>query len=239
MKKQMEKFNDIQKNIGITFKNPQLLEIALTHRSYLNEHQGAKIENNERLEYLGDAVLELIISDYIFRKYPGKAEGELTSIRSAVVRTESLAEESRKLGVGENLQMSKGEKDSGGENKDYLLANAYEAVLGAIYLDSGMEECVNFVNRTLVPKIDRIVENNLFIDPKTQAQEIIQSRYKTTPTYVIVKEEGPDHDKKFTVALLINNKEKAQGQGTSKQKAEESAALAAIEKIGKESESLN
>lgn len=239
MKKQMEKFNDIQKNIGITFKNPQLLEIALTHRSYLNEHQGAKIENNERLEYLGDAVLELIISDYIFRKYPGKAEGELTSIRSAVVRTESLAEESRKLGIGEHLRMSKGEEDSGGKDKDYLLANAYEAVLGAIYLDSGMESCVQFVTRTLIPKIDNIVENNLFIDPKTQAQEIIQSKYKTTPTYEIVKEEGPDHDKKFTVALLINKKEKAQGQGTSKQKAEESAALAAIEIIEKEPKSLN
>jgi len=235
----MENLNEIQKNIGLDFQNPELLEIALTHRSYLNEHQGAKIQNNERQEYLGDAVLELIISDYIFRKYPDKAEGELTSIRSAVVRTESLAEESRKLGIGEHLQMSKGEKDSGGKDKDYLLANAYEAVLGAIYLDSGMESCIQFVTRTLVPKIDNIVENNLFIDPKTQAQEIIQSRYKTTPTYEIVKEEGPDHDKKFTVALLINRKEKAQGQGTSKQKAEESAALAAIEIIEKELKSLN
>jgi len=239
MKKQMEKFNDIQKNIGLTFKNPELLEVALTHRSYLNEHQGAKLENNERLEYLGDAVLELIISDYIFKKYTDKAEGELTSIRSAVVRTESLAEESRRLGIGENLKMSKGEKDSGGKDKDYLLANAYEAVLGAIYLDSGIEECIKFVHRTLIPKIDHIVEHHLFIDPKTQAQEIIQARYKTTPTYVIVKEEGPDHDKKFTVALLINKKEKAQGQGTSKQKAEENAALAAIEKIEKETKSLN
>ncbi len=235
----MENLNEIQKNIGLDFQNPELLEIALTHRSYLNEHQGAKLQNNERQEYLGDAVLELIISDYIFRKYPDKAEGELTSIRSAVVRTESLAEESRKLGIGEHLQMSKGEKDSGGKDKDYLLANAYEAVLGAIYLDSGMESCIQFVTRTLVPKIDNIVENNLFIDPKTQAQEIIQSRYKTTPTYEIVKEEGPDHDKKFTVALLINRKEKAQGQGTSKQKAEESAALAAIEIIEKELKSLN
>ena len=235
----MENLNEIQKNIGLDFQNPELLEIALTHRSYLNEHQGAKLQNNERQEYLGDAVLELIISDYIFRKYPDKAEGELTSIRSAVVRTESLAEESRKLGIGEHLQMSKGEKDSGGKDKDYLLANAYEAVLGAIYLDSGMESCIQFVTRTLVPKIDYIVENNLFIDPKTQAQEIIQSRYKTTPTYEIVKEEGPDHDKKFTVALLINRKEKAQGQGTSKQKAEESAALAAIEIIEKELKSLN
>ena len=235
----MENLNEIQKNIGLDFQNPELLEIALTHRSYLNEHQGAKLQNNERQEYLGDAVLELIISDYIFRKYPDKAEGELTSIRSAVVRTESLAEESRKLGIGEHLQMSKGEKDSGGKDKDYLLANAYEAVLGAIYLDSGMESCIQFVTRTLVPKIDHIVENNLFIDPKTQAQEIIQSRYKTTPTYEIVKEEGPDHDKKFTVALLINRKEKAQGQGTSKQKAEESAALAAIEIIEKELKSLN
>ena len=235
----MENLNEIQKNIGLDFQNPELLEIALTHRSYLNEHQGAKLQNNERQEYLGDAVLELIISDYIFRKYPDKAEGELTSIRSAVVRTESLAEESRKLGIGEHLQMSKGEKDSGGKDKDYLLANAYEAVLGAIYLDSGMESCIQFVTRTLVPKIDNIVENNLFIDPKTQAQEIIQSRYKTTPTYEIVKEEGPDHDKKFTVALLINRKEKAQGQGTSKQKAEESAALTAIEIIEKELKSLN
>ena len=234
MKKQMEKFNDIQKNIGITFKNPQLLEIALTHRSYLNEHQGANIENNERLEYLGDAVLELIISDYIFRKYPGKAEGELTSIRSAVVRTESLAEESRKLGVGENLQMSKGEKDSGGEEKPYLLANLYEALLGAIYLDAGYEECLYFVKRTLFKKIKRIISQKLFIDPKTKVQEIMQRKHRITPTYEILKEEGPDHNKSFTVALFMGDRKVVEGEGASKQKAEENAATNAIDILEKD-----
>lgn len=241
MKKQrkMNNYEEIEKKLGIVFKDKTLLDVALTHRSYLNEHKEASLQNNERIEFLGDAVLELIISSYLFKSYPNKPEGELTNIRAAVVRTESLAEESRNLGIGEYLRMSKGEKESGGRDKDYLLANTFEAVLGAIYQDQGIDVCKDYLERTLLKKVDRIVENNLFIDPKTQAQEIIQAQFKVTPIYEVIKQEGPDHDKKFTVALKINNKEIAVGTGSSKQKAEEEAAKATVELLNKQGKSLN
>ena len=225
----LEKYN-------IKFKKPELLDKALTHSSYSNEHCS---ENYERLEFLGDAVLELIISSDLYKNYPEKPEGELTNIRAAVVRTESLAEESRKLGFGEYLKMSKGEEDSGGKDKDYLLANTFEAVLGAIYLDQGFDVCVSYLSRTLLHKVSNIIENNLFIDPKTQAQELIQAQFKVTPLYEVVKEDGPDHDKTFTVALIVNQKELGRGTGSSKQKAEEEAAKIAIETINNKEKSLN
>ncbi len=241
MKKQrkMNNYEEIEKKLGIVFKDKSLLDVALTHRSYLNEHKEASLQNNERIEFLGDAVLELIISTHLFKTYPEKSEGELTNIRAAVVRTESLAEESRNLGIGEYLRMSKGEKESGGRDKDYLLANTFEAVLGAIYQDQGIEVCKEYLERTLLKKVARIVENNLFIDPKTQAQEIIQAQFKVTPIYDVVKQEGPDHDKIFTVALKINNKQIAVGTGSSKQKAEEEAAKATVELLNKQGKSLN
>jgi ribonuclease-3 len=235
----MNNYEEIEKNIGIHFTNYDLLDVALTHRSYLNEHRDDSLPNNERLEFLGDAVLELIISSYLFRTYPDKPEGELTNIRAALVRTESLAEESRNLGLGKFLKMSKGEEDSGGRDKDYLLANTFEAVLGAIYENLGIEVCEEYIARTLLKKVDTIVENNLYIDPKTQAQEIIQAQFKVTPLYEVVKEEGPDHDKKFTVALEINNKRIATGIGSSKQKAEEEAAKETIKLLNNKDKSLN
>lgn len=233
MKKQkkMNKYDELQRKLNIQFKNPKLLDNAFIHRSFLNEHRVDGIENNERLEFLGDAVLELVISTYLFKNYPNKSEGDLTNIRAAVVRTESLAEESRALGFGEYLQMSKGEEDSGGKDKDYLLANTFEAVLGAIYLDQGFEVCDRYLEKTLLHKVPTIVENNLFIDPKTQAQELIQAQFKVTPIYEVVNEEGPDHDKIFTVALTIGGKEMGRGSGTSKQKAEEEAAKIALETL--------
>lgn len=241
MKKQrkMNNYNELETKLGVKFNNISLLEKAFTHRSYLNEHKGDGLENNERLEFLGDAVLELIISSDLYRKYPEKPEGELTNIRAAVVRTESLAEESRALGFGQYLKMSKGEEDSGGKDKDYLLANTFEAVLGAIYLDQGFDTCVTYLEKTLLHKVSNIVEKNLFIDPKTQAQELIQSQFKVTPLYEVVKEEGPDHDKIFTVALIVNQKELGRGTGSSKQKAEEEAAKMAIETINNQGKSLN
>lgn len=235
----MINYEEIEKNLGITFKNKTLLDIALTHRSYLNEHREASLQNNERIEFLGDAVLELIISSYLFRTYPDKPEGDLTNIRAAVVRTESLAEESRKLGLGKFLQMSKGEEESGGKDKDYLLANTFEAVLGAIYQDQGFAVCEDYLNRTILQKVDHIVTNSLYIDPKTQAQEIIQAQFKVTPIYEVIKEEGPDHDKKFTVALKINNKAIATGIGSSKQKAEEEAAQNTVIQLENKVNSLN
>lgn len=235
----MNNYDTLEAKLGVKFKDKALLEKAFTHRSYLNEHRENGLENNERLEFLGDAVLELIISSDLYKNYPEKPEGELTNIRAAVVRTESLAEESRKLGFGEYLKMSKGEEDSGGKDKDYLLANTFEAVLGAIYLDQGFDVCVSYLSRTLLHKVSNIIENNLFIDPKTQAQELIQAQFKVTPLYEVVKEDGPDHDKTFTVALIVNQKELGRGTGSSKQKAEEEAAKIAIETINNKEKSLN
>ena len=221
-------YDDLEKRIGVKFANRDLLKTALTHRSYINENREQNIENNERLEFLGDAVLELIISDHIYKKYPEKHEGELTAIRSALVRTESIAEESKKMGIGQYLLLSKGEEESGGKDKEYIIADLYEAVLGAIYLDKDYETAKEYVTRTILKKVDKVVEEELFIDPKTKIQELSQAKYKVTPTYTILKEEGPDHDKHFTIGLFLENKEIAQGVGTSKQKAEEDAARKAI-----------
>ncbi|NMC08975.1 ribonuclease III [Candidatus Microgenomates bacterium] len=229
----MENHKEIENKLGIEFKNKDLLERAFIHRSYINENRGKVQENNERLEFLGDAVLELIISAKIYTKYQNKSEGDLTAIRSAVVRTESLASQSRELGLGEYLLMSRGEEESGGKDKDFLLANLFEAVLGAIYLDKGYSEAENFINRTLVLKIEKIVNEESFIDPKTKVQEVIQSKYKETPTYEVIKEEGPDHDKYFTIGLKVGNKVIAEGYGSSKQKAEEEAAKKALEILNK------
>ncbi len=230
---------ELENKIGFVFSKKELLTRALTHRSYLNENRGRGLRNNERLEFLGDAVLELVISSELYHKYPDKPEGDLTAIRSAVVRTESLAEESRRIGVGEHLLMSKGEEDSGGRDKDYLLANAFEALLGAIYLDKGIDECQKFIERTLLKKLEHIVDNDLFIDPKTKVQEVIQAQHKVTPVYEIIKEHGPDHDKYFTVRLKMGGKTVSTGFGPSKQKAEEDAAQKALDLIEKEDVSLN
>lgn len=223
----------IQKNTGINIKNPNLFEMALTHRSYLNEHKDIN-EHNERMEFLGDAVLELIVSEYLYTTYPERAEGDLTSFRSALVKTESLANCSRELGYGNLLRLSKGEEDTGGRDKDYLLANTFEAVLGAMYLDSGYEVCKDFIHRVLIPKIEKIVEKRLDIDSKTKIQEISQSIYKVTPIYEVTQESGPDHDKTFTVVVKINDKVIGTGVGSSKQKAEENAATEGIMYINKE-----
>jgi ribonuclease-3 len=227
----MKNRKEVEEKLGITFKDPKLLKTALTHRSYLNEHRGMHLENNERLEFLGDAVLELIISSELFKKYPKKPEGELTAIRSALVRTESLAQESRLLGIGEHILMSKGEEVSGGKDKDFILANLYEAVLGAIYLDQGIEVCREFVKRTVLKKLNRVIDQELFIDPKTRVQELIQAKYKVTPTYTLIKQRGPDHDRTFTVGLKVGKKLMTKGTGISKQKAEEDAARKCIEKL--------
>lgn len=197
--------SNFEKNIGVHFTTKAILETALTHRSYLNEHRNIP-EHNERIEFLGDAVLELIVSDFLYQRYPDRPEGDLTSFRSALVKTDTLAQAARDLEIGEYIRLSKGEEESGGREKDYLLANAFEAVLGAIYLDKGYNTCKDFISRTLLPKIEQIVEYRLDIDSKTKIQELAQSVYKTTPTYEVIKEEGPDHNKTFTVAVKLDEK---------------------------------
>ncbi|MDD3474746.1 MAG: ribonuclease III [Candidatus Dojkabacteria bacterium] len=223
---------ELTKELKIKFNDISLLERALTHRSYLNENRDID-RNNERLEFLGDAVLELIISKHLYENYPDNPEGDLTSFRSAIVRTESLAEASRELGYGKYLRLAKGEEETGGRDKDYILANTFEAVLGAIYVDQGLEECKDLVYRVLVPKIDNIVKNRLDIDCKTKIQEVAQAKYKLTPVYEVVEENGPDHDKEFVVVVKIGDKVIGQGKGGSKQKAEEAAANEGLKYIEK------
>lgn len=220
--------NKVQETIGVEFKDASLLERALTHRSFLNENRQEDLKHNERLEFLGDAVLELLVTEWLFAHYPEKPEGILTSVRAAAVRTETLAELSRELGYGEHLLMSKGEEATGGRDRDYILANTFEAVLGAIYLDRRIEACIALLEKVLFPKIPKIIESELYIDSKSKLQEIAQEKYKITPIYQLVGEKGPDHDKIFTMAVMIGEKEYARGEGKNKQTAEQEAAGEAL-----------
>jgi ribonuclease-3 len=226
------KIENLSKKLGIQFNDVSLLKRALTHRSYLNENRDVD-KNNERLEFLGDAVLELIVSDYLYNKYPNRPEGDLTSFRSAIVRTESLADASRDLDYGKYLRMAKGEEESGGRDKDYILANTFEAILGAIYIDQGYIKCKNLVKNVLIPKIDNIVKNRLDIDGKTKIQELVQEKFKQTPIYEVVQEHGPDHDKEFVVVVKVGKKIIGKGKGSSKQRAEEAAAQKGLKFIEK------
>ncbi len=214
--------------LNIKYKDISFYVEAFTHRSYLNDNKGEKLSHNERLEFLGDAVLELIISEFLYSKFTNRPEGELTSFRAALVKTESLAHTAKVLGFGEYLFLSRGEDSTGGREKDYLLANSFESLLGAIYLDLGYEISKKFVHSHLIPKLDNIVTNRLDIDSKTRFQELAQEKLKETPIYRVISEIGPDHDKNFIMAVLVNNKEYGRGEGSSKQRAEEDAAKNAL-----------
>jgi len=222
------KLNKFQKNLKTKFKDVSVLKQSLIHKSYLNEVRNTDLSNNERLEFLGDAVLELVVTKYLFDFYPDRPEGELTSFRAAIVRTESIAKAAEELEFGKYIYMSKGEEATGGRRRPYILANTFEAVIGAIYLDLGLEEAEKFIGRTLIPKITEIVEKRLDIDPKSKLQEIAQEVVKETPQYNLVSEEGPDHDKTFTVMVSLKETELKSGKGRSKQEAEQSAAKATL-----------
>jgi len=214
--------------INIEFKDLELLKVALTHRSYCNEFKKGKIQHNERLEFLGDAALELLVSRYLFSRYTKRAEGELTSFRAATVRTESLSDEAKKLSIGEYIFMSRGEERTGGRNRPYILANTFEAIVGALYLDQGLQPTDKFLKRVLFYKISDIVKNRLDIDNKSKLQEISQEILKDTPVYEIVRSVGPDHAKVFTVKVLIKQKNFGTGKGQNKQEAEQNAASEAL-----------
>lgn len=218
--------------LGVEFQNKELLLSAITHRSYLNEHREATQEHNERLEFLGDAILELAVTDYLFNKYPNKPEGELTAVRAALVNTNSLSESSDKLGLNEYLLMSKGEAKDTGRARQYILANAFEAVIGAIYMDKGYEAAESFIAGQLYQKTDRIVEKRLWQDPKSRFQELAQENVSVTPTYEMLSQVGPDHDRVFTVGVFLKSEKVSEGQGRSKQEAEQAAAEKAIENKG-------
>lgn len=225
-------FDDLQNTIGITFKDPQLLKAAFMHRSYLNEAREIR-QSNERLEFLGDAVLSFLTSQFLYRKYPEFPEGTLTSIRSSLVRTKNLSDVSLSLRLGELLFLSHGEEDSGGRNNISLLADTFEALLGAIYLDQGVETVRKFLETYVFTSADEVVANKTYIDYKSLLQEIIQEQSRISPVYKVVKTEGPDHAKMFWVEAVAGEALLGAGSGKSKQAAEQQAALNALEKMGK------
>ena len=227
----MAMFSEHAQTLGLDFKNLDFLVEALTHRSYLNENKTAG-PHNERLEFLGDAVLELAATHFLYTKFPTKPEGDLTAYRASLVNTVSLAESAKLLGLNDMLLLSKGEAKDTGRAREIILANAFEAVLGAIYLDQGFEAAETFVARTLYPKIDSIIANRAYQDAKSHLQEMAQEKKNITPTYKTMSEEGPDHDKQFTVGVFLHDKELARGDGKSKQEAEQAAAQAALDKQG-------
>jgi ribonuclease III len=219
----------LERILGFVFHNKMHLLSAITHRSYLNEHKDAQQDHNERLEFLGDAVLELVVTDFLFNKYKEKPEGELTAIRSALVNTVSLSEASTKLGVNDYLLMSKGESKDVGRARQYILANAFEAFIGALYVDQGYGVAQQFIADQLFAKTDEIVEKRLWQDPKSRFQEMAQEHTNLTPTYATLGQEGPDHDRIFTVGVFLGKEKIGEGKGRAKQEAEQEAALRAIE----------
>lgn len=216
-------------NTGIKFNNQKLLEEALTHRSYLNENPGKN--SNERLEFLGDSVLQVLTSTELFRRFPEFPEGKLTNLRSALVRTETLGKLAKKLGLGEVLLMSKGEERSNGRENLSLLADTFEAVLGAIYLDQGIDAAREFLEKNLFNQIEILAQQEILYDYKSKLQEVIQKKNKVAPVYKVLKTEGPDHGKTFTVAVLCRGQKLAEGAGKSKQEAEQEAARIALEQL--------
>jgi ribonuclease-3 len=220
----------LEKRISISFKNEKMLRTAFTHRSYLNEHPAEKLENNERLEFLGDSVLGLIVSRHLFESYPNSSEGELTNYRSSLVNAKTLAKAASSLGLGEFLYLSRGEEATGGRERQYLLANTFEALIGAIFVDLGFEKATQFVERFLLPDLAEIIEKKLYKDFKSVLQEKAQEKYSITPNYKIIEETGPDHSKTFKTAVFLGSKRLAEGVGNSKQLAEQEAARRALEK---------
>jgi|SRR3989338_511870 len=222
----------LQAQLGHTFQNEKLLLEAMVHRSYINEHPSFPTGHNERLEFLGDAVLELVVTEFLFRSFDVD-EGKLTNLRAALVNAKILAEISNEIGFESYLFLSKGEqKDAGSKARMYILANAIEAIIGAIYLDAGFEAASSFIHRFVITRIKYIIEHDLFVDPKSRFQEASQELAGVTPNYKVMNEHGPDHNKKFVVGLYLGEELVASGEGTSKQEAQEAAARAGLEAKG-------
>ncbi|MEI7777412.1 MAG: ribonuclease III, partial [bacterium] len=221
-----------EEKINIYFKDKSILKQAFTHRSFLNENRGSGLEHNERLEFLGDAVLELVITDHLYQKYPSKPEGELTAFRSALVNAITLSDSASKIGVNDFLLLSKGEAKDTGRARQYILANTFEAIIGAIYVDQGYDKSKEFIASQLFALVDNMVSKGLWIDAKSRFQELAQEKVGITPVYKTIKEMGPDHNKQFTVGLYLAADLVIEGSGKSKQEAEQEAARRALEKNG-------
>ena len=228
----MMTFEDLQKKIGVTFKDPGLLKLAFVHRSYLNEVKQTHV-SNERLEFLGDSVLSLLTSHFLYTTYPQYPEGILTNIRSSLVKTTSLGDISQTLGLGELLFLSHGEEASGGRTNQSLLADVFEALLGAMYVDQGIEPTKKFLEKYLFPNAEGIIASKSYIDYKSLLQELIQQDSRVSPTYHVIKTEGPDHARTFWVEARAGDTTLGSGSGKSKQEAEQAAAQRALEKLGK------
>jgi len=225
----MIQFKDFEKKTKVVFKNKNLLKQAFVHRSYINENGSEGLSHNERLEFLGDAVLELIVTSYLYKKYPGFTEGELTAVRSALVNAIIISQAAEEVGMNDFLLLSKGEAKDSGKARQYILANTYEAYIGALYLDQGYEVVDKFVLKTLLHKTEEIVNKKLWRDAKSLVQEKAQEYLSVTPMYKVLQESGLDHDKHFTVGIFFGQELVAQGKGKSKQEAEQKAATAALQ----------
>lgn len=227
----IKNLNKLEDSLGIKFSNQNLLRQAFVHRSYLNEHPKCGLKHNERLEFLGDAVLELAVTKYLYENY-SNPEGELTIWRAALVNSKMLAEISQRLGFNDHLLLSKGETRDTGRARQFILANTFEAVVGAIYLDQGFEKAKEFIEKNLIAELPGILEKKLYHDPKSRFQEMAQEKMGTTPTYEVLGESGPDHAKHFIVGIFLGEKMIAKGEGPSKQAGQEKAAKAALKKKG-------
>jgi ribonuclease-3 len=212
------------------FKDPQIEFQVFTHRSYLNESTDAK-ESNERLEFLGDSILSFVVSSYIYKNYPNHKEGELTNMRSILTNTETLYMIAAEMDLGQYLKLSRGEEASGGRSNKSLLANTYESIVGGLFLDQGIEASREFITNTIINRIDEIIGDQGLKDSKSHLQEILQDKYKSSPLYEIVSEEGPDHARTYTVKVSLGDRELGRGVGRSKQDAEKKAAAAALQKL--------
>jgi ribonuclease-3 len=229
MQKDFTAFEDA---LGIKFKDPALLRQAFTHRSYLNEHRSEGTSHNERLEFLGDAVLELIATHFLYEKFPEHPEGDLTAFRASLVNAVTLGEVAAEIGMNDYLLLSRGESKDQGRARGVLLANAIEALVGALYLDQGYDAARVFIEKHLFPKLDEIVRKKLWRDAKSLLQERAQETEGATPSYAVVTESGPDHDKQFIVGVYVKDNLLAKGSGKSKQEAEQAAAQNALEAKG-------
>ncbi len=224
----MKDISKLEENIGVKFKNEELLTQAIVHRSYINEHPEFKLDHNERLEFLGDAVLELIVTEYLYNKFPNP-EGDLTNWRASLVNGSNLAIISKKIGVDDFLMMSKGEsKDSNSKARQYILANAIEAIIGAIYLDSGLKIVKKFITDFILSGLEEIIAQKLYIDAKSSFQEKSQEKMGITPIYKVLESTGPDHAKVFNIGVYLDKELVATGTGTSKQEAQTEAAKKAL-----------
>lgn len=225
-------FGVFEKKVGFTFLDKALLKKAFTHRSYLNENRGEALEHNERLEFLGDAVLELVVTNFLFKKFPEKSEGELTAFRSALVNTITLSKAASSIDMNDFLLLSKGEAKDTGRARQYILADTFEAYIGALYLDQGYDEAQRFIEEKLLPFLDEVEEKKLWQDAKSHFQEEAQEHANVTPTYETMKEVGPDHNKQFVIGVYLDKELIAEGEGKSKQEAEQMAAEKALEAKG-------